>query len=242
VETSKLGAGLFVGAALIALCGRADAEPSSESSSARAPAAASLAPAHETHFSVHDFRVIDSESGPENYYEVFDEPNPRESFIHAGYRPPMETMTMALRFPDRMHHGVKKIRWTWRAVAIPRGANDCVDGKGDSAAIVYVSFKNGLKWYTLKYVWADAGATKGQSCAQKDNLFVRQDAIVRESGGPTNRWITEEIDPTADFRKYFANNNPHADVPDLAGVAIMSDGDQTRSISSADYRDFTVIE
>jgi len=33
----------------------------------------------------------------------------------------------------------------------------------------------------------------------------------------------------------------NADVPELLGVGIMTDGDQTRSVSAADYSDFSLV-
>ena len=68
-----------------------------------------------------------------------------------------------------------------------------------------------------------------------------QDTVILESGGPVNEWRTEEIDPSAEFRAHFEKGNPNADVPDLVGLGIMSDGDQTNSISSADYEGFTLL-
>ena len=59
---------------------------------------------------------------------------------------------------------------------------------------------------------------------------------VLQSGGPTNVWKEESIDPSAEFRAHF-----EGDVPDFVGIGIMSDGDQTRSISAADYAGFTLL-
>jgi hypothetical protein len=193
----------------------------------------------ETALDARKFRVIDSESGSTNYYEVVDDP--AGSFIRAEYWPPLETVTLGVEVPERLKKGVKKIRWRWRAQVLPKGGNDCRDGRADSAAAVYVTFKRGLKWYTLKYVWAGEGA-KGKSCQQKRNPFVAQDAIVLEAGGPTSEWRTEEIDPSAEFRRYFENGDPHADVPELQGLGIMTDGDQTASISAADFGGFVLVE
>jgi hypothetical protein len=63
---------------------------------------------------------------------------------------------------------------------------------------------------------------------------------VLESGAPLNEWKTEHIDLKAEFRKHFEHGDPTASVPDLMGVALMSDGDQTQSDSSADYADFVL--
>lgn len=213
-----------------------------ETPPAHAPKAPAPAHKRETLIDVHELRVIERESGPVNYYQIVEESNARDSFIHAAYQPGLQTVTLGAQVPERLQHGVKKIRWRWRAVTIPPGANDCKEGHTDSAATVYVSFKRGLKWYTLKYVWSDGGAKKGTSCRQKDNMFVSQMATILQSGGPLNTWRTEEIDPSAEFRAHFANNDKSADVPDLIGVAILTDGDQMGAFSSADYGAFTIIE
>ena len=84
-------------------------------------------------------------------------------------------------------------------------------------------------------------ADKGQVCDQKRNIFVVQDTVILESNGPVGVWKDEEIDPSAEFRAHFEGGDPKADVPDLLGVGLMSDGDQTNSISAADYAGFVLI-
>ena len=100
--------------------------------------------------------------------------------------------------------------------------------------------KRTLRYYTLKYVWSAVGK-KGSVCDQKRNPFVAQNTIVVASGGPLDTWQTHEIDLKAEFRKHFEDGKADAEVPDFVGVGIMSDGDQTKSASSADYGVFTVI-
>jgi hypothetical protein len=71
-------------------------------------------------------------------------------------------------------------------------------------------------------------------------MFVAQDTIVLETGGPLGVWADERIDLRGEFRRHFEGGNPNAAVPDLVGIGIMSDGDQTRSESAADYADFVL--
>lgn len=218
-------------------CGTARAEPPSS-----APPNADLKPNAETaelRLDVHAFRVIESKSGKVNYYETIDEKDPRDSFIHALYRPPLESVTLGTLIPEALRRKVKRVRWQWRAVAIPAGGDECKDDLGDSAAIIYLTFKRTFKYYTLKYVWSPT-LKKGTTCEERRNPFVAQDVIVLQSGGPLNVWRSEDIDPNAEFRAHFADGDPKAEVPDLMGVGLMSDGDQTQQTSSADYRGFTV--
>jgi len=200
----------------------------------------SVAPAAliETPIDIHGFRVVESYSGPTSYYKIIEEPE--QAFIRGVYRPPLETVTLGLEIPEALRQHTKKVRWRWRAQVLPKGGDECRENFGDSAAVLYVSWKRGLKWYSIKYVWSSVGK-KGQVCDQKRNLFVVQDTVVLESGGPTGFWKNEEIDPSEEFRKHFENGDPHADVPDFVGLGIMSDGDQTRSISAADYGGFVLL-
>lgn len=187
----------------------------------------------ETKIDVHSFKVVESYSGPVSYYRLIEDLE--GAYIRAVYRPPLETVTLAAEVPDALRQHTKYVRWKWRAQVLPKNGNECAPGLGDSAAVIYISWKRGLKWYTLKYVWSTDGP-KGAVCDQKRNLFVVQDTVVLESGGPINTWKEEEIDPSAEFRAHF-----EGDVPDFVGIGLMSDGDQTQSMSAADYAGFVLV-
>jgi hypothetical protein len=201
------------------------------------PASMTAAPNRELRVDLHAFRVVARDSGPINYYTLFDATP--FSYIHAAYRPPYETMVLGYPIPDALRRSVASLQWKWRAVTLPRGGNECLDGSGDSAAVVYVTWKRGLRWYSLKYVWSSVGP-KGRTCDRKRNPFRAQDTIIVESGPPLGEWRTVDISPDLEFRNHFENGDPHADVPELLGVGIMSDGDQTKSASEADYADFVI--
>ena len=188
-------------------------------------------------FPVSQFRVVPRESGPVNYYKLFKDADP--PFIRAEYHPPYETTVLGVEVADADRAQAHGLSWRWRAVKLPHGGNECEAGKGDSAAVIYVSWKRTLRWYALKYVWSAVGP-KGATCDQKSNPFAAQDTVVLESGTPLNEWKTEHIDLKAEFRKHFEHGDPHASVPDFMGVGLMSDGDQTHSESSADYADFVL--
>jgi hypothetical protein len=147
---------------------------------------------------------------------------------------------LGIEVPDELKSKIKRVRWRWRALTLPNHGNECRVGYKDSAAAVYVSFRRGLRWYSLKYVWSPE-AEKGAVCDQKRNPFVAQDTIVLRSGGPLGQWMTEDIDPAVEFRQHFADGDPNADVPRLMGLGLLTDGDGTHSESSADYADFEVL-
>lgn len=183
-------------------------------------------------------RIIKSESGPVNYYTAMSDG--AASYVHARYLPPMKTAVLGYATPDADRRRARKLRWTWRAVTLPAGGDECAPGRTDSAAVVYVTWKRGLRYYALKYVWSAVGK-KGSVCDSRRSPFVAQDTIVVESGGPLGVWKTEEIDLARHFRHHFEGDDPNAAVPDFVGFAVMTDGDQTHSESAADYGRFVII-
>ncbi len=184
-----------------------------------------------------EWRVVARESGPDDYYVVVRDP--QMSFIRGRYVPPEKTTVLGYQIADGDRSKVRTLRWKWRAVTLPRGGNECADGRQDSAAVVYVTYKRALRWYTLKYVWSSVGP-KGATCDRKRNPFSAQDTIILESGGSPNVWKSEEIDLQAEFRAHFEEGRVDADVPPLVGVGLMSDGDATKSESAADYAQFVL--
>jgi hypothetical protein len=184
---------------------------------------------------VRKFQVVERDSGPVSYYQVVEEEGTK--MIRARYRPPLETVTLGMELPDHLRSRARLLRWRWRVLTFPRGADECVGGNSDSAAAVFVTFKRGLKYYILKYAWS-TDSRKGAVCNKRRNLFLARDTIILESDGPVNTWVTEEIDPKAEFIRHFGGTV--SEVPDLVGIGLMTDGDQTHSPSEADYADFSV--
>ncbi len=186
---------------------------------------------------VGSWRVIERESGPTNYYVTVRDG--AGSYIRGYYRPGLETTVLGWQVPDNVRAGAQTLHWRWRVEAFPKEADECASGRTDSAAVIYATWKRGLHWYTIKYVWSTVGG-KGNVCDKHRNPFSSQDTVILESGGATDQWHTEEVDLKAEFRRHFEDGRADADVPDFVGIGIMSDGDQTHSDSAADYGSFTI--
>lgn len=197
---------------------------------ASAPAAARSFP-----LGVDKFEVFERDSGPQSYYWIIEEPG--ESFIRAIYKPQLQTVTLFADVGDGLRTGVDKIRFRWRAWVMPIAGNECVPGRGDGVANVYIAWKRGLRWYSVKLVWS-TDAPVGATCNKTRNLLTASESVILRSGPRLGEWIEEEIDPSALFRAHFADGNPDAEVPELQGIGIMTDGDQTQSTSAADYAGF----
>lgn len=216
--------------------------PASPPAVAPAPAPRAAAPTQAatsaTRLDVHGWRVVERESGPVDYYRVVDD---RElPFIRAEYVPPYRTTVLGYQLDDTTRDKARRLKWKWRAVRLPNGGDECAPGKEDSAAVIYVTWRRGLRYYTLKYVWSAVGRV-GAVCDSKRNPFVAQDTVILESGSAGGAWKSEEVDLHAEFRKHFADGDPDQEVPGFLGVGIMTDGDQTQSPSAADYAAFEVV-
>jgi DUF3047 family protein len=183
------------------------------------------------------WRLVESESGPVNYYAVVRDP--QRPFIRGSYRPGYKKAVFGFELPDAEKERARKLSWSWRAIKLPQQGNECTPGKGDSAAVLYVTWRRFMRWYTLKYVWSSTG-TPGTICDRRRNAFVAQDTIILRSGGPLGVWQDETLDLRAAFRTHFEGGNPKASVPPLLGLGLMTDGDQTRSESTGDYTDFVL--
>jgi hypothetical protein len=203
--------------------------------SAGAEPASNPQPGTEIKLDVRKFQVVERDSGPVSYYRVIEEDG--TTMIRAQYRPPLETVTLGMEVPDAVRSKVKFLRWRWRVLTFPKDADECSGGRSDSAAAVFVTFKRGLKYYILKYAWTTM-SRKGAVCNKRRNPFMNRDTTVMEVDGPVNTWLSEQIDPKAEFVRHFGGTL--GDVPDFVGIGLMTDGDQTKSLSEADYADFSV--
>lgn len=186
---------------------------------------------------VRQFRPVEGPTDGASVYYKSGTGESGEPFLGGAYRTGMETVTMGIEVPGAWKQRARRIRWRWRVNAFPVGGDECTPGKGDSAASVNVAWKRGLKWYVLKYVWSSA-AKLGAVCDRKRTIFLARDTIVLESGGEPGAWLSELVDIRKSFQDHFENGNPQADVPDLVGVAVLTDGDQTRSPAAAEWADF----
>jgi hypothetical protein len=202
---------------------------------ALALAAPAVASAGERELDFRELRAIDS--GDHAYYVL--RTDDRGAYLHAEFRPGADAVKEALVLRDTERLGRHRLAWRWRALVLPTGGNECDPRKTDSAGSVYIAWRRGLRWYGLKYAWSSV-APLGAVCDRRDNLVMRGETIIQRSGGPLGAWVTESLDLEAEYRKHFAGGDPHAEVPNLIGIAVLTDGDDTHSASSADFGSFVL--
>lgn len=157
-----------------------------------------------------------------------------------------------IRRLDLEAHATPLLRWRWK-VAGPISSGDVTRKQGDDyAARIYVSFRYSperlslaqrTRWAAarlvygeypphagLNYIW-DARAPVGSVVANPYTDRVRM--IVVESGSRrAGTWLAYERDVVADYRAAFGE-----EAPPIAGIALMTDADDTGESAEAWYGD-----
>ena len=146
------------------------------------------------------------------------------------------------------------LRWRWKVDGVLKNGDETKKEGDDYAARLYVAFdyephkasffervKRGIAktlfgidmpGNAINYIWANRlEKNKAAWNPFTDKVIM----IAVESGGASaGRWVTEERDVYEDYRRYF-NGEP----PAIAGVAIMTDSDNTREEARASYDDIS---
>jgi hypothetical protein len=124
------------------------------------------------------------------------------------------------------------LAWSWRPRQFPEAADERASGTNDSAAAVYVlvphSRVRGPK--AVKYVWSER-VPVGERLSSNGGLT--QVRILR-SGPNGGAWQDERVNARDDYLRSFEVSK----APRTAGIAVLTDADDTRSVASADYANF----
>lgn len=124
------------------------------------------------------------------------------------------------------------LAWSWRPREFPKGANE-KGGKNDSVLAVYMlvphSQVRGPK--AVKYIWSERVAVGTALTSNSDLTQVR---VLRSGTAGANTWTEERVNVLADYRKRFGASG----TPKPAGIAVLTDSDDTESTASGDYAKF----
>lgn len=122
------------------------------------------------------------------------------------------------------------LRWRWRAQILPKGADESIPSRNDSACGIYVVF-GGYSGRSIKYIWSERQPVGKEISKKKGRSF----SIVKASG-PAGAWREVSTDVRADYRRLFGEEpslNP-------IGFGILTDGNATHSRSACDYDEFAI--
>jgi hypothetical protein len=125
------------------------------------------------------------------------------------------------------------LAWSWRPRQFPRGADERDPARNDSPLAVYMLVEHsrltGPK--AVKYIWSERVPTGTHLSSNNGLTQVR---VLRTGAARGNGWTEERVNVLDDFQKYFAEK----DTPKPAGIAVLTDADDTKSTAAGDYASF----
>ena len=126
------------------------------------------------------------------------------------------------------------LAWSWRPREFPRGADERVAATNDSALAVYMGVPHsrirGPR--AVKYVWSEKVPAGTRLTSNQGLTRVR----VLRSGPPAAKdaWVEERVNVRDDWKAAFEESR----TPRAAGIAVLTDADDTKSTAAGDYANF----
>lgn len=124
------------------------------------------------------------------------------------------------------------LAWSWRPRQFPSGADER-SGKNDSPLAVYMLVEHsritGPK--AVKYIWSERVPVGTHLTSNNGLTQVR---VLRTGPASGNGWTEERVNVLEDFKKFFSEQG----TPKPAGIAVLTDADDTRSTAAGDYANF----
>ena len=124
------------------------------------------------------------------------------------------------------------LAWSWRPLEFPTGGDERSSKTNDSALAVYGVFPHRMgSVRSVKYVWS---AVVPIGTRLNSNMGLTQVRVLRTGTENKGRWTDERVNLLDDYRKYF----DVSDTPKPAGIAVLTDADDTKSRAQGDYATF----
>ena len=126
--------------------------------------------------------------------------------------------------------------WSWRPLEFPKGSDERDSKTNDSALAVYmlVPYSRVRGPRAVKYIWSEKVPV---GTRLDSNMGLTQVRVLR-SGAPEKKgeWVEERVNALADYQKYFDVK----EAPKPAGIAVLTDSDDTNSSAQGDYANLRV--
>ncbi len=125
------------------------------------------------------------------------------------------------------------LAWSWRPLVFPRDADERSSSTNDSPLAVYmlVSYSRIRGPKAVKYIWS-ARVPVGTHLTSNGGLTQVQ--VLRSGAQGSERWTEERVDALADYKRFFGESV----TPTPAGIAVLTDGDNTGSRAEGEYANF----
>ena len=124
------------------------------------------------------------------------------------------------------------LAWSWRPIEFPRGSDERKDKTNDSALAVYAVFPHSsVTVKSVKYVWSERVPEGTHLSISRGLTQVR---IVRSGGAKGEGWVEQRVNVRDDYQRFFKET----ETPKPAGIAVLTDADDTKSSAQGDYANF----
>jgi Protein of unknown function (DUF3047) len=124
------------------------------------------------------------------------------------------------------------LAWAWRLQEHPKGSDERNSKANDSALAVYAVWPHSsVSLKSLKYIWS---AVVPRGTALTSSAGLTQARVLRSGDAPKGEWVEERVSVAEDYRARFKE----AEVPKPAGIAVLTDADDTTSRAAGDYASF----
>jgi hypothetical protein len=124
------------------------------------------------------------------------------------------------------------LAWRWRLREHPKGSDERNSKTNDSALSVYAVFPHSsVSLKSLKYVWS---AVVPVGTPLTSSAGLTQARVLRSGAVPKDEWVEERVNILEDYRARFKE----AETPNPAGIAVLTDADDTKSRAAGDYAQF----
>ena len=186
---------------------------------------------------VEDFSSLKAGAFPEGWKsrggdgsKVYRVRSNKETYLEAN------AINSAIAIAKKFEYDLKKypfLRWQWRVLEVPQGADERFEKTSDSPAGVYVIFEGFFRPDIIKYLWSSSlplGTITESPRSSKTKIVV-----LRNQSSPLGEWVSERVNVYADYRRLFGG-----EPKPVHAIGLMSDSDNTGSKAVAHYRGIMV--
>ena len=129
------------------------------------------------------------------------------------------------------------LNWKWRATTLPKNGDESVKAHCDVAASIAVTLNtNQLLPKSIKYSWSSTleknSLTESPFAYWPSSCDIR---VVESGAEKLGEWQSEKINVLADYKQFY--NLKKVDAKIVYAIVIMTDSDNTQTVSAADYDD-----
>ena len=130
------------------------------------------------------------------------------------------------------------MRWRWRVISYPNGADGRPGGKDDQPIAIYLVMKSGFSQQSLAYRWEGLTPQNYVGKTKYAGVLTVNFFVMRNQDTKAGEWITEKRNVAEDFKKYCGK------IPTEFGISINGNSQYTKSntVAEIDFIEFIPAE